>query len=355
MKKIGVMVGRENTFPEAFLAAVNARTAETGVSAEYVRVGGVVCGEPPEYAVILDRISHEVPFFQAYLKHAALNGTYVVNNPFWKLADDKFFGTALAKKVGVPVPRSVTLPNKEYIPDITSGSLRNMKWVDWEGVLRYVGAPAFIKPIYGGGWKNVTKVRNLEELMKAYDESGQLSMILQEGIEWDAYVRCIVIGRKHVYPHPWDPSRPHHERYSHAKFDIPQPLMDRIVELSLRLCRALGYDMNTCEFAVRDGVPYAIDFMNAAPDLDARSLTPEAFAWAVKHMTEFTIDLARGGAAAETPPRWDALMFDGQGGGATTSGATPASFAAAPRATAGREPASAAPSRTAPSKSKGRK
>jgi glutathione synthase/RimK-type ligase-like ATP-grasp enzyme len=308
VKKIGVMVGRENTFPEAFIAEVAARSQKTGIVAEYVKIGATTCGEAPEYALILDRISHEVPFYQAYLKHAVLHGTQVINNPFWKLADDKFFGTGLAAKLGVPVPKSITLPNKEYVPDITSASLRNMSWVDWEGVLRHVGTPAYIKPIYGGGWKNVTKVTSVEELLKAYNESGQLSMIVQEGIKWEAYVRCIVLGRKHVYPHEWDPSRPHHERYSHAKFGVAKPLMDVIVQHAITLCEALGYDMNTCEFAVRDGVPYAIDFMNSAPDLDSNSLTPDAFKWAVKTMADVTIERVQSGGAT-TPSKWDALMF----------------------------------------------
>jgi glutathione synthase/RimK-type ligase-like ATP-grasp enzyme len=307
MKKIGVMVGRERSFPDAVIAEVNRRSPKTGVTAEYVRTGAATCGQAPPYAVILDRISHEVPFYQAYLKHAALHGVHVVNNPFWKLADDKFFGTGLADKLGVPVPRTVALPNREYIPDITPDSLRSLELVDWEGVLRHTGTPAFIKPLYGGGWKNVAKVRNVEELLRAYDESGQLSMIVQEGIEWSAYVRCIVLGGEHVYPHLWDPSKPHHERYTNARFEITDALMEKVVALSKTLCRALGYDMNTVEFAIRDGVPYAIDFMNAAPDLDRASLTPEAFDWSVTTMADFLVGLA--GRKPKAVPQWDKLMF----------------------------------------------
>jgi hypothetical protein len=310
MKKIGVMVGRERSFPDAFIAEVNRRSASSGVSAEYVRIGSARCGVPPDYAVILDRISHEVPFYQAWLKHAALEGVHVVNNPFWKLADDKFFGTGLAAKLGIPVPRTVALPNREYIPDISPDSLRNLQFVDWKEVLDYTGTPAFIKPLYGGGWKSVSKVTSVEELLRAYNSSGQLSMIVQEGIQWSAYVRCIVLGCEHVYPHLWDPSKPHHERYSGANFDVPEDLMDRIVSMSKKLCQALGYEMNTCEFAVRDGVPYAIDFMNAAPDLDRASLTPEAFDWGVRTMADFLIGVA---TKKKKPiqPQWDKLMFRG--------------------------------------------
>jgi glutathione synthase/RimK-type ligase-like ATP-grasp enzyme len=307
MKKIGVMVGRERSFPDAFIAEVNARSAKTGVSAEYVKIGAAICGTPPDYAVILDRISHEVPFYQAYLKHAALEGVHVINNPFWKLADDKFFGTGLAAKLDVPIPRTVALPNREYIADITPGSLRNLEFVDWDAVLRYTGTPAFIKPLYGGGWKSVAKVGSVEELLAAYNKSGQLSMIVQEGIQWTAYVRCIVLGGEHVYPHLWDPSKPHSERYTGAKFEIDDRLMAKIVQMSKKLCKALGYDMNTVEFAIRDGVPYAIDFMNAAPDLDRSSLTAEAFDWAVKTMTEYLTSLAN--KKPKPVPQWDALMF----------------------------------------------
>jgi glutathione synthase/RimK-type ligase-like ATP-grasp enzyme len=307
MKKIGVMVGRERSFPDAFIAEVNRRSGSTGVSAEYVRVGSAVCGEAPDYAVILDRISHEVPFYQAWLKHAALEGVHVVNNPFWKLADDKFFGTGLAEKLGVPVPRTVALPNREYIADITPDSLRNLEFVNWEAVLDYTGTPAFIKPLYGGGWKSVAKVTSVQELLRAYNASGQLSMIVQEGIQWSAYVRCIVLGGEYVYPHLWDPSKPHHERYTGAKFEIADSLMAKIVDLSRKLCQALGYDMNTVEFAVRDGVPYAIDFMNAAPDLDRASLTQEAFDWAVTTMSDYLISLA--GKKRKPVPQWDRLLF----------------------------------------------
>lgn len=309
MKKIGIMVGRENSFPEGLIAEVNGRSAKTGVSAEYVRTGGWKVGEVPDYAVILDRISHEVPYYQLFLKHAALHGVQVINNPFWKLADDKFFGTGLAEKLGVPIPKTVALPNKEYIADINAQSLRNMALVDWEGVLAYTGLPAFIKPAYGGGWKNVSKVKNLGDLLRAFDESGQLSMIVQEGIEWSAYVRCIVIGGEHVYPHKWDPSLAHHERYTGAKFDIDEALMTKMVGMAKTLCQALGYDMNTVEFAIRDGVPYAIDFMNAAPDLDAKSLTPDAFKWAVTNMADYLIGVANGKKKAKSNPAWDKLIF----------------------------------------------
>ncbi len=96
--KIGLLVGREWSFPPAFIAEVNNRN--DGVTAEFVQLGGTRMDELLSYAVIIDRISHEIPYYRSYLKYAVLQGAAVVNNPFMWTADDKFFGTALAAKLG---------------------------------------------------------------------------------------------------------------------------------------------------------------------------------------------------------------------------------------------------------------
>ena len=114
--KVGLMVGREWSFPPAFIDEVNGRS--TGVTAEFVKLGGTRMAEPSEYAVIVDRISHEVPYYRAYLKNAVLQGTTVINNPFMWTADDKFFEASLATRLGVASPKTVVLPNKDYVPGI---------------------------------------------------------------------------------------------------------------------------------------------------------------------------------------------------------------------------------------------
>jgi glutathione synthase/RimK-type ligase-like ATP-grasp enzyme len=108
--KIGLLCGREFSFPPAFLDRVNTLGRPHGVSADMVKLGGTRMLEPAEYAVIVDRISHEVEYYRAYLKHAVLQGTYVINNPFWWTADDKFFNYSMAAKLGIAIPRTVLLP-----------------------------------------------------------------------------------------------------------------------------------------------------------------------------------------------------------------------------------------------------
>src|SRR6516164_7587325 len=148
-KKIGILYGRERSFPMAFIEAVNRRNIP-GVHAEPVRIDKVVQGEDSGYAVIIDRISQDVPFYRAYLKNAALCGTAVINNPFWWSADEKFFNNCLATKINVPVPKTVILPSRDLPADTTAQSFSNLGYpLDWQNIFSYVGFPAYMKPFAG--------------------------------------------------------------------------------------------------------------------------------------------------------------------------------------------------------------
>src|ERR1700682_1239832 len=154
--KIGLLVGREWSFPPAFIDEVNRR--DEGVVAEFVKLSGTRMDEPCPYSVIIDRISQEVPYYRVYLKYAVLQGVTVINNPFMWTSDDKFFEAALATRLGVASPKTVALPNKEYVPGIVHNeSLRNLVYpMDWQGLVDYLGGfPLVLKDAHGGGWKQV--------------------------------------------------------------------------------------------------------------------------------------------------------------------------------------------------------
>jgi glutathione synthase/RimK-type ligase-like ATP-grasp enzyme len=307
MKRVGLLVGRERSFPDALIAEIARR--DRGVVCEYAELSAPMAQEPPPYDVLVDRISHDVTGYQPWLKLAAMWGTRVVNNPFFRIADDKFFNAGLAARLGLAVPKTVLLPQKAYGPDITGDSLKNLRWVDWQKLEHDLGFPMFMKPHWGGGWRDVSRVTNGAELQSAYDKSGQKPMIVQESIEWTQYVRCIVIGQRDVLPALWDPRLQHFDRYKRASESMPRlekALEERVVKDALTITTALGYDMNTVELAVRDGVPYAIDYMNSAPDFDVSSLGEEHFAWTVGRMAELCIDLAQ--ARPASTYRWDALL-----------------------------------------------
>lgn len=298
--KVGVIVGREWSFPPAFIDEVNRRGA--GVSAEYVRLGGTRMNEPVPYAVIVDRISHEVPYYRSYLKNAALQGVRVINDPFMWSADDKFFEASLATRLGVASPRTLVLPNKEYVPGIVPNeSLRNLIYpLDWGWICETVGMPCVLKDAHGGGWRDVYVVHSPDELIARYDQSGMLTMIVQEFIAWENYARCMVLGQQEVLVMKYDPR----ERRYYDEHDFSPALYRRIHADALALCKALGYDMNTVEFAIRDGIPYAIDFMNPAPDMDVNSLGRRHFEWMVTHMADLVIRLAHEQEGTDQRYQW---------------------------------------------------
>jgi len=309
MKKVGILVGREVTFPESIIKSINEK-GNGEIVAEMVTVGGIRLDEPLKYDLVIDRISHEVPYYRAMLKRLALEGTYVVNNPFWWSADDKFFNFSLAAKLGVAIPKTVLLPQEKYIKDITSESLRNLEFpIDWEGIINYVGFPAFLKPHDGGGWKNVSKIWNLEELWREYNQSGTLCMTLQEGIEYDQFVRCYCVGQEKVLIMPYDPSQPYLSGMQYVNVDdyLTPELHARVEADVITICKALGYDLNTVEFAIKDGVPYAIDFMNPAPDAELASVGEYNHNWIINEMTDFVIKKLSG-EIAQPEYRWSAML-----------------------------------------------
>ena len=140
----------------------------------------------------------------------------------------------------------------------------------------------------------------MEELWDSLQSnSGLLTMILQEFVEWETYARCMCLAQKDVRVMQYNPN----ERYYHPEPGFDKALYDRIEQDTLTICQAFGYDMNTCEFAVRDGIPYAIDFMNPAPDMDVNSLGKNHFDWMVTRMADHMIDLAK--SDAQTRNRYD--------------------------------------------------
>ncbi len=298
--KVGVLLGREWSWPPAFIEEVNRRNE--GVVAEYVKLGGTAMNEPNPYRVIVDRISHEVPYYRSYLKNATLQGVAVINDPFMWSADDKFFEASLATQLGVASPKTLVLPNKEYIPGIVHDeSLRNLMYpFDWNYIAEYIGMPAILKDAHGGGWRDVYVVHSIDELIARYNQSGLLTMIVQEFIEWDNYARCMCLGQDEVYVMKYDPKIRHY----HDEHDFSPALTKRIVDDSLKLVRALNYDMNTAEFAIRGGIPYAIDFMNCAPDMDVNSLGKKHFDWMVMHMANLVIRLAKSKHATRDRYEW---------------------------------------------------
>ncbi len=134
-------------------------------------------------------------------------------------------------------------------------------------------------------------------------------MTLQANVEWDQFVRCYCIGQEDVMIMPYDPRKAYlsGEQYVHNPTYLSAELAARVGQDVLTLNRALGYDINTVEFAIKDDIPYAIDFMNPAPDAELASVGEFYHNWLVKSVTDLVFR-----RLAEPRPearyRWDALL-----------------------------------------------
>ena len=315
--KIGLLCGREYSFPPAFIARANEVGQPHGITAQMVKLGGTKMDAPAEFRVIVDRISHEVEYYRGALKHAVLQGSYVINNPFWWSADDKYFNYSVMAKLDVAIPRTVLLPQKGYPPDVdlTAESLHNLAFpVDWDELLDYVGRPAILKPYSGGGWKHVYKVNDKKELLEAYDRTAPYCMTLQQFVNFDRYVRCFTFGKTDITPVAYDPRE---RRYVIDHEYLSPELGARVVRDARTINLALGYEMNTIEFAIEGDVPYAIDYLNPAPDFERDRITPFYFSHVVEKMTELVIDRALNGRPSQSWPRWEEMLGIGHTSGFT--------------------------------------
>jgi glutathione synthase/RimK-type ligase-like ATP-grasp enzyme len=304
MRKIGIIYGMENTFPSALVDHINRKNIAE-VQAEHIRIGAIKMAEPSGYRVIIDRISQDIDFYRTYLKNAYLNGTTVINNPFWASADDKFLTYSLACKLGVQVPNTVVLPHKEHPAGTTTQSMRNLQFpLDWDSVFDYVKFPAFLKPLYGGSWRHVQKVESPGEFFAAYDQSGANCMILQAAVDFQEYYRCYVVGQEQVRVMSYDPNRPLHLRYVRDGQSNSEHLHKRVAADCLKLTQILGSDFNTVEVAVCGGVPYVTDLLSPAPDTDVHSVGQANFDWVVENVAQLAIRKALSDEVPQQPYSW---------------------------------------------------
>ena len=84
--------------------------------------------------------------------------------------------------------------------------------------------------------------------------------------------------------------------------------MDKLLHAVLTINNSLGYDFNTVELAVRDGIPYAIDFCNPAPDADKNSIGEENFNWIVEAAANMAIRRAKAHKEGQNNLTWGTFI-----------------------------------------------
>jgi hypothetical protein len=287
------VLSSEDPFADAVVQALERR--EPGI-AQRVAAGPQQASDSPPVRVLLDRQSYLERFLLAWVRGLAMKGTYVVNNPFSWSADDKFLEAILADHLGIPTPRTVLLQPQDTGYDLGG----TIPVLDIEAAASAVGLPAVLKPFRGWGWDGVVVVNTVGELRGYYETSDGEVLLLQELVQYDHYVRVLVVGKKDFLPMRYDP------RSQRVVYDVKHLNPrggQRVVDYALEINDALDYDINAVEFALEGDDPVLIDAFNTVPDLNPGELHPEYFGWAVERTASFLVDMTQGGRRNRTPHR----------------------------------------------------
>jgi hypothetical protein len=288
-RRVGLIVGREKDWPDAFIAEMEERGE--GITAEFVKISGTFMDDLCPYSIIIDRMSQVIPYYRAYVKYAAMHGSYIINDPFVWSADSRFFGTAVVNRLGLTSPRTIVLPNKDIETPVIPDSFRNLEYpMDWEGIINYVGVPAIFKETRSGGRRWAHRVNSVDELIQRYDESGARTMILQEIITGGEHIHCFVIGQEKVMPLRYSLQE---NRYMEDNLFPDNPLTRQILSSAAAISHAYGYDINMIEYILHDDQFYVINSTNPAPVMDKQLMTEPQFNWAVKETVSLAIKRLR--------------------------------------------------------------
>ncbi|MSQ00447.1 MAG: hypothetical protein EXR71_00975 [Myxococcales bacterium] len=311
-RRIGLSLGADHCWPACYEEIVKrldlklpAAGGTVDFSVERVRVEPFDLQATPNYDVVLDRITHWFPTTREWVKKLAIDGTYVLNNPWMIQAAEKHTTYVAMMRLGFPIPRTALLPPKEYPDesDVNTTIRRYNKLFSLDAVGDSVGYPLFMKPYDGGAWRGVSKVDDRAALHAAYNASGTQVMHLQKAVDdWDLFVRAIGIGPQ-VNCVKYDPAAPLHARYV-----VDFNFMDAPGWLTMqRYARVINaffcWDYNSCEALRSGGTFHPIDFANACPDSQVTSLHYH-FPWTVRSLIAWTLFCAYTERKPRFNPNW---------------------------------------------------
>ncbi len=290
-RKIGLSLGADLCWPICYEDILRQLDLELALDGEKIRfavervtIEPFDLRQPTGYDLVIDRLTHWFDTSREWIKKAILmDGVYVFNNPWAVQSMEKQTTYCAMMRLGLPIPETWLIPPKEYhqSPDLAPTLARYAKLFDLPKIGKRLGYPLFMKPYDGGGWVGVSKIDDAGALDAAYNASGKFVMHLQRGVHpYEQFVRCVGLGPQ-VKIVRYDPSAPLHQRYLEDVDFLPQADVRRLTDVTLVINAFFGWDFNSCESLLKEGVWYPIDFANPCPDSQVTSLHFH-FPWVVK-------------------------------------------------------------------------
>jgi hypothetical protein len=293
---IGLLLGTEEDWPTAFETLVSRLGPITDSAGEHHRIATErITIEPfdlryrPHYELVIDRLAYWYFHPREWLKKVALmDDVYLLNSPFTFQSMEKHAAYCAMIRLGLKVPPTVLVPYKDP-PDNSRFQYTAERYnqpFDLDELAEHIGYPLFMKPYDGGQWIGVSRIRDRDELHRAYDESGQRLMHLQASVEgFDVFARSLSIGPETMVM-KFRPDEPMHDRYEVAHDFLTPELGDEVLTISRLVNAFFRWEFNSCECLVRGDQVHPIDYANASPDVALTSLH-YYFPWAIKTLLKW--------------------------------------------------------------------
>jgi len=218
-----------------------------------------------------------------------MDDLYLLNSPFTFQSMEKHSAYCALMRMGMHVPETVLVPYKNPVDNVRwayTAAKYNQSF-ELEKIAEDLGYPLFMKPFDGGGWRGVSAVKDQAALTKAYDESGEMLMHLQESIsDFEVFARALTIGPETMVM-KFRPDQPMHNRYAVAHDFLDADTGREAITISQSVNAFFRWEFNSCEMLVKDGVVYPIDYANACPDVAVTSLH-YYFPWAMKALLRWS-------------------------------------------------------------------
>ncbi len=295
---IGLLLGTEDDWPRAFETLVrrlgpvtDASGASHSFDVERITIEPFDLRSRPRYDLVIDRLAYWYHVPREWLKKVALiDGVYLLNSPFTFQAMEKHAAYCAMIRLGLKVPDTTLVPYKNPIDHdkYVFTSARYNKAFDLEKIAEGIGYPLFMKPYDGGAWRGVSRIKNNEELHKAYDESGEMLMHLQASVEgYDVFARSLSIGAETMVM-KFRPELPMHDRYAVDHNFLSPEIGDEVVSIGRLVNAFFRWEFNSCETLIRGKEVHPIDYANACPDVAVTSLH-YYFPWAMKALIKWSV------------------------------------------------------------------
>jgi hypothetical protein len=296
--RLGLLLGTENDWPSVFEGLIHRLgpvTDSAGTTHRYdverVTIEPFDLRAKPSYDLVIDRLAYWYYHPREWLKKVALmDGVYLLNSPFTFQAMEKHAAYCAMLRLGLKIPETVLVPYKNPVDNARYAytAERYNQPFDLESVAAKIGYPLFMKPYDGGGWRGVSRIRDADELNRAYDESGEMLMHLQASIEgYDVFARSLSIGAETMVM-KFDPDQPMHARYSVSHDFLSPDIGAEVLSIGRIVNAFFRWEFNSCETLVKGSEVFPIDYANACPDVAITSLH-YYFPWAMKALVKWSV------------------------------------------------------------------